>query len=407
MSRELSVAVAVDGHARRDTLARMFPTGGALRVVSAHRVEAGAFLRADTAHLDAIVVACGAPTAEVIAFVRTAAHARPWLPLIVACDPDGEVALHELLAAGADDIVPVLEHSVEDSLRLRFALEKARAVRAGSLAGERAVRPAEVVTVVGPKGGTGKTITTCNTAAALAQAGKRVVIIDIDLQFGDVGLALGLRPERTIHDLATAGGSLDAEMLCDYLTQHPSGVRVLCAPVRPDQAGSVTPELVRDAIEVLSRMCDVVIVDTPPGFTPEVIAAIDAASSLWVVAGMDALSLKNTRLALDTLDLMGCPADSMRLVLNRANSRVGVDSGAVHALLGRKPDIRVPSHRDIVCSVNEGHPIVLSDPGCEASRAFTALAVNCLPPEDAPEAKPRRLSLRRRRSQHSDALVAA
>ena len=121
---------------------------------------------------------------------------------------------------------------------------------------------------------------------------------DLDLQFGDVALCLGLGPERTFYDLAQAGGTLDAQKVDAYMMAHPSGVRVLLAPTRPDQASSITVELIRDVYSTLRTEYDAVIVDTPPGFTAEVIATIDAATDLVVVGMLDALSLKNTKLML-------------------------------------------------------------------------------------------------------------
>jgi pilus assembly protein CpaE len=198
--------------------------------------------------------------------------------------------------------------------------------------------------------------------------------VDVDLQFGDVGLALGLRPDRTIYDLARSAGSIDADKLDAYLATHNSGVRALLAPTRPDQAGVVTPELLATVYPVLRSMSDYVIVDTPPGFTPEVITSIDSSSDVCLVGMLDSLSLKNTKLGLETLELMGYAEERMRLVLNRADSRVGITPADVAEIVGRTPDILVPSARDITRSVNEGIPIVQAQPRSEAARAFRSLA---------------------------------
>ncbi len=136
-----------------------------------------------------------------------------------------------------------------------------------------------MITVLGPKGGAGKTLVSCNLGVALAEAGHRVVLLDLDLQFGDVGLALGVPPGKTIYELVMSGGSLDAEKLSAYLATHESGLRVLLAPSRPDQASAVSVGFLRELFDVLRASADFVIVDTPPGFTPEVIAAIDAATT--------------------------------------------------------------------------------------------------------------------------------
>jgi pilus assembly protein CpaE len=144
------------------------------------------------------------------------------------------------------------------------------------------------------------------------------------------------------------------------------------------------------------QMADYVVVDTPPGFTPEVIAAIDKSTQICVVAMLDALSLKNTKLALETLDLMEYDPGSIKVVLNRADSRVGVTAEDVTTLLGRAPDVRVPSHRDITRSVNEAHPIVLSGGNAEARKAFKSLAASYT--RDAPTEPSASRPKRKRRS---------
>jgi pilus assembly protein CpaE len=268
-------------------------------------------------------------------------------------------------------MAPELQHELSEEIR--FALEKALARRHGATT-TRDAGPARMVCVLGPKGGVGKTLTTTSITVALAEARHRVVAVDLDLQFGDLGLALGLTPEKTIYDLVRSGGSLDAEKIEDYLIPHASGARLLLAPVRPDQAGVVTGEFLRELYGILRSDNDFVIVDTPPGFTPEVIVSIDSSTDVVMVGMLDALSLKNTRLGLETLDLMGYDAARIRLLLNRADSRVGITRDDVHAIVGRPPDVLVPSHRDIPRSVNEGAPIVVAQRNSDAARALRELA---------------------------------
>jgi pilus assembly protein CpaE len=123
-----------------------------------------------------------------------------------------------------------------------FAIQKALARKHGR--GRRTgAELAKLIVVLGPKGGTGKTLTASNLAVCLQQAGQRVALVDLDLQFGDIALSMGLSPERTIHDLVLSAGTLDAEKLDDFLTEHPSGVKTLLAPSRPDYASAVTVEL--------------------------------------------------------------------------------------------------------------------------------------------------------------------
>ncbi|MDP8908166.1 MAG: hypothetical protein M3N47_03420, partial [Chloroflexota bacterium] len=125
---------------------------------------------------------------------------------------------------------------------------------------------------------------------------------------------------------------------------------------------------------LLRALHDVVIVDTPPAFTPEVIAAVDASSDVCMVGMLDALSLKNTRLGFETLQLMGYAEIDIRFLLNRADSQVGITLEDVQAIVGRPPDVFVPSDRAITRSVNEGTPIALKSPGSDAGKAFHGLA---------------------------------
>jgi pilus assembly protein CpaE len=277
--------------------------------------------------------------------------------------------LRRLFEVGADDVI-VLPETAEN---IRFTLQKALARKLGTTTvGSLATAP--LICVLGPKGGTGKTLTSTNLAVGLAERGRKVALVDLDLQFGDVGLCLGLPPETTIYDLAKSGGSLDAEKIDAYLVDHPSGVRVLLAPTRPDHASAITVEFLRDVYPALRSTHDFVVVDTPPGFTPEVIATIDGSSDICVVGTLDSLSLKNTKLGLETLELMGYDPEHIRLVLNRAGTKVGITGDDVRSIMGREPDVFVPSDREIPRSVNEGAPIVMSRRDSEAARAFRSLA---------------------------------
>lgn len=324
---------------------------------------------------DVLVVACGTYGEDAGARIREAFDDRPSRPVVLVTQgaPNGYV--DAAFAAGAADIV-VLPQPCDVSLaraishQVRFTLNKVVAGRSG--AGSAA--DGKMVVLIGPKGGSGKTLTATNLAVALADAGRSVVVVDLDLQFGDVGLALGLTPETTMYDLLTSGGSMDAEKLEAYLVQHSSGARALLAPRRPDQAGRITVEFLREVYALLRATNDVVIVDTPPAFTAEVIAAVDASSDVCVVGMLDSLSLKNTRLGLETLELMGYADADIRFLLNRADSQVGITLGDVQAIVGRAPDVLVPSDRAITRSVNEGVPIALKSRGSDAGKAFHRLA---------------------------------
>jgi pilus assembly protein CpaE len=300
--------------------------------------------------------------------------------------------MRKAFEAGAEDVV-VADEIGEPSTELQFALEKAVVRRIGSHSRDAGRTLGDLICVLGPKGGIGKTLTTANLGAALADEGHSVAAVDIDLQFGDLGLALGLSPQQTIYDLATAGGSLDASKVAAYLTRHDSGVDVLLAPTRPEQASQISTDLLREVYEHLRTTHDYVLVDTPPGFSPEVIATIDSSTRLCMIGMLDALSLKNTKLGLDTLERMGYDRERIRVVLNRADTNVGISLNDIEAIIGRLPDVLVPSHRDVPRSINAGHPIVLAGRRSDVSKSFRQLASIFedlrRPPAQEPEPKRR------------------
>jgi pilus assembly protein CpaE len=383
MTARIDIIVIDDGSADEEVVRALLSADGDLRVVA--YVEG---IGHHTPAADVLVVACAEYGKHAAQSIRDAVEDRPGCPVVLVTQgaPNGYV--EDAFEAGVVDIV-VLPQPCDVSLaeamshQVRFTLNKAVAKRAAG-----APQPdGKMIVMLGPKGGSGKTLTSTNLAASLADAGRRVTLVDLDLQFGDVGLALGLTPDRTVYDLITSGGSLDAEKLETFLVTHESGAKVLLAPTRPDQAGLITIDFLRDVYAVLRTSNDVILVDTPPSFTPEVIAAIDVSTGICMVGMLDALSLKNVRLGLETLQLMGYADADIRLVLNRADSQVGINLDDVEAIVGRMPDVLIPSDRAVTRSVNEGAPIALSSRKSEAGRAFHQLAALYM---DVAEVAPKR-----------------
>jgi pilus assembly protein CpaE len=369
MSGPIKALVALELGVDRHLVEAALPQQSEVQVVGVVEGFDEAWRVLEESPTDLLIVACAASSDRALYLIDGAVKQEPDRPVIVLCQGSVNGFVGRVFAAGADDFLSL----PESSDNVRFALQKAVARRSGAaLATGPSASP--MICILGPKGGTGKTLTACNLAVGLAQAGRRVALVDLDLQFGDVGLALGLAPNKTIYDLARAGGSIDAEKVSDYLTRHPSGVDVLLAPTRPDHAGLITVEFLREVYAALRSSHDVLVVDTCPGFAPEVIASIDSSSDVCMVAMLDSLSLKNTKLGIETLDLMGYAPDRVKLVLNRADTRVGITPADVEAILGRAPDVLVPSDREVPLSVNEAVPIIISKDRSIAAQAFRGLA---------------------------------
>jgi pilus assembly protein CpaE len=373
--------VAVDSDVDPRIVESAFPLGSPVQVTGIVEGLERSWSVLEESSPDLLVVACAGYSERALYLIEAASKQRAERPVVVLFygAPDG--FLNRAFEMGADDLLTMPAAPDE----LEFALRKVMARRRGTIAGGT-TNP--MICIVGPKGGTGKTLAACNLAVALAQKGKRSIVVDLDLQFGDVGIAMGLSPERTIYDLARVGGSLDPDKAEDFLTNHASGARALLAPSRPDQAGTITVEFLRELYAALRARHDFVIVDTPPGFSPEVIASIDLASDLLVIGMLDALSLKDTKLGLETLSMMGVSPERIRLVLNRADTSVGIKRSEAETILGRKPDVFVPSDRQIPRATTDGQPIVVANGRAEAARAFHSLADLYVKEELVPKAMP-------------------
>ncbi|MFQ5426697.1 MAG: CpaE family protein, partial [Gaiellales bacterium] len=312
---------------------------------------------------------------ETLAGVRKSSDAPV---ILVAARPEPGL-LEEALAAGVEDVL-VLPQTAES---LAFAVRKA--VRGGRQA--PALRAVEdppdsglIVTVFSPKGGTGKTVIATNLAVALAHHhDKSVLLVDLDLQFGDAAIMLGLEPTRTIHDLTGAPGHLDAEKLRGYVTSHGSGMHVLAAPVRPEEANLVSEERVIEILDVARSAYDVVVVDTSPFFYGALLAALEPTDELLLLCGLDVPTLKNVRLSAQTLEQIGFPGDRMRLVMNRVSPSVGVRAEEVEVVLGREISYRLPDDPAVPVAVNRGNAAVLGTGDSGFSAAVKDLAASLVP----------------------------
>ena len=391
MARRITAVVAHDDTATPRLIAEHVPDDAGIELVEFFdtlNLSAESLLRMN---VDLMIVACRENSHEALDLIRLWHTVRGQSPVVVLSHGTDNEFVQEAFSAGADDLIvlqagPYIHEQVQRDVEfsIRKAVTRNRAV------GERAPDAGTLICVLGSKGGVGKTVSATNLSSSLAKRGRRTVLIDLDLQFGDDALALGLVPDNTLFDLAVSGGSIDAEKLDDFMLRHPSGLRVLAAPARPDQAINVTAEMMAAIYGMLREEYDFIVVDTPPSFTSEVIATVDAANWICMVAMFDALSLKNTRLGLETVELMGHPPEQTRVVLNRAGTNVGISDGDAVEILGRTPDVFVPSSREIPVSINDGVPVVLSGSRSDAAKALDSLADLFIQvPEEVEEAEKR------------------
>ncbi len=233
-----------------------------------------------------------------------------------------------------------------------------------------------VISVLAAKGGSGKTTLASNLAVSLAAMYPGdVVVVDLDLQFGDIGSAFGVTPEYTIADTIPYNESLDMTTLKAFLTPNQAaGLYILAAPDSPAQADELRPDHVARILRLLSQDFPYVVVDTAAGIDEFTLESLDVATDLVLLTSMDVPSIRATSKEIDALHLLGMERLPWHMVLNRATAKVGLTIDDIEMTLGRPIDVRIPSTRAVPLSVNRGEPLALRDSRSVASRAYAELA---------------------------------
>jgi pilus assembly protein CpaE len=327
------------------------------------------------ADLGPAVVILGPQLSEETAF-KLAGHfdrSYPTISVLLAGEP-GPNTWQQALAAGVRAVIT--PDTTDDDLRshLDQALEVARRRLEAAGAGPEPVR-SRVITVISPKGGSGKTIVSTNLAVCLAaRVPGEVVLVDLDLQFGDVAYALALSPQHTMSDAASAPDDLDATTLKLFLSRHQSGLYALCAPAEPGAGELISAAATTTIIRLIASQFSHVVIDTPAGLGEHTLAALEYSTDIVLISDMDVPSVRNLRKALDALDLLGMMSPSRHFVLNRADSRVGLNKDDVAAATGMAIDLEIPSSRYVPVSLNEGRPLVTSSPRSLVARRIAHLA---------------------------------
>lgn len=357
-----------------DTIARKALVSNldeAIEIDSVHELET---------HLSGPTVVLFGPTlsdADGIASAAPVLSTRPAVGGILVTESLSTELLQSALRGGFKDVLtaPVERGELQDAITRIASTLPGVNLPSSAHPREDPDPRGRMTTVFSTKGGAGKSVIATNVAVSLAKRSDRpVVLVDADLQFGDVSVMLKLAPHRTVVDAVGALDKLDASMLRSLLVEHEeSGLLVLSAPLEPAFADQIEAAQLVEIIELLRSMAAHVVVDTPSHFNDVVLALIEESDDVLLIAGMDIPSIKNVRIGLQTLRLLNTPMHKIRLVLNRANSKVKLDVAEVERTLQVQAQSRIPSDVSVPQSVNKGEPIVLDAPRSGPAKAIEAL----------------------------------
>ncbi len=254
-----------------------------------------------------------------------------------------------------------------------------------------------LITILSPKGGAGKTSVATNLAVALAvRHPRKVVLVDLDLQFGDVASVLRQTPSTTIADVSRKWPVGGANLKLS-LTAHPTGLYTLCAPWNPAEADEVTAEHVAGVLTELHQSFEYVVVDTDPGLSERVLSSLDQSTDIVMVCATEMPSIHGLAKALQALDIVGMVGQRRHFLLNRSNAKVGIEFEDIERTIGAEIDVRLPSSIDMVKATNGGVPVLESRANDTIVKAFEQLADRLEPEgsEEEPAAAGRRLFRRK------------
>jgi len=342
---------------------------------------------------------------EGLAEVERIARSFPEVGVVLLADELTLPLLQDALRAGVRDAVTI----DAGEKQIRLAVERVGETMSGvatrvAAAGAEPARLGKILVAFSTKGGVGKSVCATNLAVLLATRNPgRVALVDADLQFGDDAVLLGVPPQHTSADAAAVVETIDTQLMDGFLATHEaSTLRVLCAPVEPAAGERITAEEMIGMVRMLRTMFDFVVVDMPPHFDDVVLALLEEADEVLLIASLDIPSIKNLKVGIQTLDLLSVAGNKLHLVMNRANARVHLDISDVERALGVSAEFRIPSDIAIPQSVNRGVPVVLDKPRSPAALALRTLADRYSAPDPSPaeaepevSAEPRRRGWRR------------
>jgi pilus assembly protein CpaE len=391
MAEQIRVLIVDDIPETREHLSKLLGFEGDIDVIGAAASGVEALRMAAALTPDIVLMDINMPDMDGIATTEQLSRDIPTASIIMMSVQGEADYLRRSMLAGAREFLvkPFSSDELTASIRGVFGREREKQSRlvaagpagggGGAVAQTESGEPGQVVAVFSPKGGVGRTTVAVNLAVAAAtELGKKVVLVDGSFQFGDVGVLLNLNPKnKSIADLAPeldqAGN--DVESIDTFVINHSAGIRVLLAPPSPEMAELIKPDGIRRVIEALRMTHDLVVVDCTAFFNDTTLAILDAADTILTMLSLEITSIKNMRLFLEVADQLGYEGGKVRLVLNRADSALGIRVTDVEHSIGRKVDETIVSDgRSVVYALNRGVPFFLSNREAQVSQDILRLA---------------------------------
>jgi pilus assembly protein CpaE len=369
-------------------------------IVPCSRMGAVAEVLDEDGPFDVLVAGPSLGTRSGLARLAIIHEDQPEMSIVLAFSRRPDASLRDIVRTGAVDLLqlPAEDKELVDAVERAVGLansvaqaasvadaQAAATVAASTATGATPVGPGRVFTISSATGGCGKTFFATNLAYFLVRyTGKRACIVDLDLQFGEVSTAMRLRPKFTIFDALQREDTDEDDLRAhieEYTVAHETGVFVLAAPREPSEADRIHPPDVTRILEAVRKQFDYVVVDTPPQLNESVLAAFDLSDMLYVMATLDLPSVRNMSVFLSTLERLKVSSETVKLILNKAESDVGIDIDQVTRLFPQGFESVLPYAKEVSRSINLGMPVMAASPQAEISRLMASGMKPLLPPE--------------------------
>ncbi len=340
---------------------------------------------------DVILMDINMPDIDGITATESIRQKSPHIQVVILSVQGDQNYMRRAMLAGARDFLtkPPMGDELISAVRRAgemSRLEKSKSTKVhtsvspsgmtGSPASMLGLAEGKIVTVYSPKGGTGCTTLAVNLALALHNEDTRVVLVDANLQFGDVAVFVNEQGKNTIIDLAPRVDELDPDVVEEIMIKHePSGIHILAAPQRPEMAEKVSADQFAKVLNYLRRMYAYVVVDTTSILTDITLSAIDASDTIVLITTQDIPAIKNARLFLDLLQTMGIDRERIVLTMNRFDKRIAITPERIGENLKQEVKAVIPlDERVVIPAVNRGVPFMLDNKSQPVAKGVFGLA---------------------------------
>ena len=392
MADKIRVLIVDDVADTRENVRKLLQFESDVDVVGAARSGKEGIQLSHELDPDVVLMDINMPDIDGISATETIRQKSPQIQVIILSVQNDQNYMRRAMLAGARDFLTKPPIGDELISAIRRAGEMARSERSkstqarasamapssGQVAGASVVgfTQGKIVTIYSPKGGTGCTTLAVNLALALHNQDTRVVLVDANLQFGDVAIFVNEQGKNTILDIAPRVDELDPDIVQSIMIKHePSGIHILAAPQRPEMAEKVSAAQFSKVLEYLKQLYAYVVVDTTPILTDVTLAAIDASDSIVLVTTQDIPAIKNARLFLDLSVTMGIGRERFVFAMNRFDKRIGITPERISENLKQEVKVIIPlDERSVIPAVNRGVPFMLDNKTQPAARGIFSLA---------------------------------